>query len=518
MMKTCRLPGVWARLLLALAIAAAVCAAAPVEAPVSGRLSLSAGAALRDSRQDDGALPVRFSGFAPTHLSLSLAYFIGHTPLGFTVDGGGEWFRATGKDLKGNAVQVGESALRLGAAAVGRFKLGRGLTIEAQLGYAFGQLPALDASSGTAVVAAKVSHHGPMIAALFAYDGGGLLAASVRGRAAPFAVDASAPSGKLALGQYGAGAEVAVGRFSLGAFKVSPLVDYELSITQAGRDRFGLTFIAHRFGLGLRAVLPGPELPAEPTPPPSGPGVIRGRVLLSDGKSPGAGATVEVVGGGRLTADADGAFEVPATGPGKVTLRATATGYTAATQELDVPPGGEAVASLVLQRPTGPGSVRGVARITNPKGPAANVPIEVGGRVFRTGADGAFVLTDVGPGPVKVVVKAPGFQPLEELVSVPPGAEATLELALTKLGQKSLATLRGLVRSTRGAPVPALVKVREAAANTRAGADGRFLIRLPGGKYTVVIEAKGYVTQTKSVDVGDGDQAIFHCDLEPGER
>jgi hypothetical protein len=37
---------------------------------------------------------------------------------------------------------------------------------------------------------------------------------------------------------------------------------------------------------------------------------------------------------------------------------------------------------------------------------------------------------------------------------------------------------------------------------------------VPSGKYTLVIEARGFLTQTKSVDVSPGDQAIFHAELE----
>ncbi len=515
--------------MLAFAVTAALLAAEPSagaaavirpDAPVRGRLSLSAGAAVRDSLQNDGVLQVHYGGLAPTQLRLSAAWFFGRTPFGVAVDGGAEWYRATGADVSGNPVQLGQSALRASVAAAGRLRFASVFTLEGQLGYGFGQLPVVSAA-GEAVIAGKINHHGPMLAALFAYDGGGLLAASLRGRAAPlalgagfaFADGAAAPSGSVGVSEYGAGAEVAVGRFNVGAFQVSPLVDYELSVTQASKQSYTLSFAAHRFGLGLKVGLPDTSAPP---PAPTGPGRIRGRVLLPDGVAPGAAATVQVVGGPSLVADARGAFELPAAGPGPVTLRATAAGYGPVELALEVPAGGEAEASLVLSRPTGPGRIRGVARVSGGKGPAANVPIQASGRGVISGADGAFVLAGVGPGPVKVTVNAPGFQPYEELVSVPPGAEATLEVTLIKAGaQKALATLRGLVRSTRGAPVQAAVKIREASASTKAGADGRFLIRIPGGRYTVQIEAKGFISQTKSVDVGDGDQAIFHCDLEP---
>jgi hypothetical protein len=41
---------------------------------------------------------------------------------------------------------------------------------------------------------------------------------------------------------------------------------------------------------------------------------------------------------------------------------------------------------------------------------------------------------------------------------------------------------------------------------------------VPGGTYAVSISAPGHVTQVKSVEVADGDQALFHADLQPVGR
>ena len=37
-------------------------------------------------------------------------------------------------------------------------------------------------------------------------------------------------------------------------------------------------------------------------------------------------------------------------------------------------------------------------------------------------------------------------------------------------------------------------------------------------KYTVVFEAPGFIKQTKTVEVADGDQALFYVDLSREER
>jgi hypothetical protein len=45
-------------------------------------------------------------------------------------------------------------------------------------------------------------------------------------------------------------------------------------------------------------------------------------------------------------------------------------------------------------------------------------------------------------------------------------------------------------------------------------ADGRFSAEVPSGKYTLIIQSPGFVTQTHVVEVSGGDQAIFHAELE----
>ena len=78
------------------------------------------------------------------------------------------------------------------------------------------------------------------------------------------------------------------------------------------------------------------------------------------------------------------------------------------------------------------------------------------------------------------------------------------------------ATLSGQVRSARGGkPVVAQLEVRELKQTISADDAGAFSVQIPGGKYTVRISAPGFVTQTKSVTVRDGDQAIFNVDLAP---
>jgi hypothetical protein len=76
--------------------------------------------------------------------------------------------------------------------------------------------------------------------------------------------------------------------------------------------------------------------------------------------------------------------------------------------------------------------------------------------------------------------------------------------------------VRGQVRSARGGkPVRAQLEIRESKQAISADETGAFSVQLPGGKYTVRIAAPGFITQTKTVIVRDGDQAIFNVDLSP---
>jgi hypothetical protein len=79
------------------------------------------------------------------------------------------------------------------------------------------------------------------------------------------------------------------------------------------------------------------------------------------------------------------------------------------------------------------------------------------------------------------------------------------------------ATISGIVRSTEGGKrIAAQLSIPELKGlKVKAAADGTFSLKAPAGTYSVTISAPGFVSQTKSVVVKDGDQAIFNVDLHP---
>ena len=133
-----------------------------------------------------------------------------------------------------------------------------------------------------------------------------------------------------------------------------------------------------------------------------------------------------------------------------------------------------------------------------------------------TDEQGAFTLSKVGPGVVPLTLTAAGYLKKEELVQVPPGGTAKVMVVLAPSSEPLKATLRGSIRSTTGKPVAAAVRITGSKTKVKVGADGRFEVQLEAGTWSLVISAPRHVTQTKSVTLAPGDQAIFQVDLQPG--
>lgn len=221
-------------------------------------------------------------------------------------------------------------------------------------------------------------------------------------------------------------------------------------------------------------------------------------------------------------ADSSGAFRVDGIAAGWVSIQASAEGYQPVERKVLLPAGGQASVFLPLERIPGPGIVKG--RVLRQEGrdgtkvPVANVEVRIGAQVAaRSDAEGRFVVPEAGPGPVSLKLTGSGVRPQEEVVVVPSLGEASVEVLMQK-GAELRAWMRGRVRSTLGRPVVATVRIAETKRKVRTRPTGDFELRLPAGRYHVTFEARGYVSQTKIVDVGAGDQALFYVDLSPQEN
>jgi hypothetical protein len=222
------------------------------------------------------------------------------------------------------------------------------------------------------------------------------------------------------------------------------------------------------------------------------------------------------------TADAGGAFRVEGLASGWVAIRASAEGYQDVERKVLLPAGGQTSVFLPLERIPGPGTVKG--RVLLEEGsdgtqvPIPDVEVLIGDRVVaKSDSVGLFVVPEAGPGPVSLKLAGAGVRPQEELVVVPSHGEASVEILMQK-GEALRAWMRGRVRSTQGRPIVATLKVAETKLKARTRPTGDFELRLPAGRYRVTFEARGYIPQTKIVDVGAGDQALFYVDLSPQEN
>lgn len=265
-----------------------------------------------------------------------------------------------------------------------------------------------------------------------------------------------------------------------------------------------------RIGVGPSLVGRRAAPEAEKKPEVKAPSVV-GKVTRSDGGSI-SGAKVSV-GSITVASDDSGAFELSGLPSGPATVKATANGFRPASRDIVVTPGTPVVVSLELQTPTGPGRIAGVVKSKADK-PLAGAKVVMGSVTVMTSATGSYTLEPAGPGPVKVVVSLDGFAPADESVQVQPESTATLDLTLEPLAQRTKAKLRGVISSAAGPVAKATVRIVELKLKQAVKADGRFEADVAGGKYTLVIEAPRHVTQTRVVEVADGDQAIFQIELE----
>lgn len=305
------------------------------------------------------------------------------------------------------------------------------------------------------------------------------------------------------------------GQFRYGLVDVGPFeLGLAASVELTGGRWSGATITrvdenALRFGVGPSLVSRRPA-PEQVVPTSAAPSVI-GKVTRADG-SPVAAATVTALARTATTDDA-GAFTLDELLSGPVTVEASAPLLRSASKQVVVTPGVSVDVTLVLEAKTGPGSIIGVVRAA-PDKPLAGAKVTAGSTSVLTSATGQYSLAKMGPGPVKVKVTLDGYTPADEVVQVAPEAEATLEVTLEVATQRSKAKIRGVVSSAAGPVAKATVRIVELKLKQTVKPDGRFEAEVLGGKYTLIIEAAKHVTQTRIVEVADGDQAIFQIELE----
>jgi hypothetical protein len=254
-------------------------------------------------------------------------------------------------------------------------------------------------------------------------------------------------------------------------------------------------------------------------PPPPAPkyGSVWVTLLDASNGAPLANIEVHLVSSkdeAKATTNAEGKAQLGDLKPGLFTARAVGGGYLPTEGTVTVVAGDQVPLELKAKRKVGSLAISVFDQQT--KAPLSGVALTVGGRELVTDATGRVSVEELTPGPVSVRARKEAYREMSEAVSIVPQKKTELDLALILLVKRVPANITGLVRSTRGgSPISAVLEIPEASLSTRATKSGAFTFTLPGGTYSVLISAPGYRTQTKTVTVKDGDQAIFNVDLYP---
>ena len=510
----------FAVLAMGMVVMSATARAEPQEQePPRYRLFLTGGAAGRNTEQTQSmVVPLKVGGVSPTVLHAGGALFF-LSWLGAALDASFETYAIMGRDLANSRdIRRQLFGFRVMGEAVGRWSPRSWIGLELHVGYAGGMWPAIALNGPNDVVPAPIGWHGPSLGFAITLEPEAAIGGQLFGRFQP----AVGGNRRITPWALSSGLQVWFGNFALGGHRLAGLIEGEIIGTGGEADRgtsteSSFSQLQVRFALGLRLRQQSPPPIVDVNAPKPGMGKIRGRVVTGGIGLSGVSITSPTL--PATTSGPEGDFELNDVAPGKHTMKALLEGYKPAEVVADVPAGDEAVVTLALLKPTGPGKLRGVVK-SEKDAPIADAEVTAEGRAaVKTGADGAYTIDGVGPGPVKVTVKAPkGFQNAEDAAQVPPEGISTLDFTLLAAGVVQPATIRGSVRAVRGKLGRALVRISDVNLTVPIKGDGRFVVQVPGGTYTLTIEAAGFVTQVKTVEVADGDQAIFQVDLQPVGR
>ncbi len=209
----------------------------------------------------------------------------------------------------------------------------------------------------------------------------------------------------------------------------------------------------------------------------------------------------------RTACDAAGRAQVEGLKAGPATVEASLEGYQPSTTEVTV--SREATSATLIQLRQPPkGTLRIAVEDKQTKAAVSAALITVNGEPMR----GAELTLPTGVYPIKVT--APDYNPVEEVASIADGKVTALTIEMTAVSKRIPATLTINVRNAlTGAKVKALVELLEL--KQQANADAKATLTVLGGAYTLRVSAPGFVTQSKSVTVRDGDQAIYNIDMSP---
>jgi hypothetical protein len=475
-------------------------------------LRLRYGVALRDGQQADVGPGLTYEGLTPNDLAA--------VGMGWVGPWLGAWagVQREAFDLKEGALRItGGSLLRASVGPRARLFLGP-VRAEVGAGYGFAQLP-LFGSSAEPVLARGVRHaavvNGRVLVPLFLG-----LKLEARGELPVTLVARDASGAEAEATGFSAGGALLIPLKRASRWGGTLVLDFQhvrdtVTLADGTRSEQRLRRVGAALELTWNDFVPA----AAPLPPVRVPaGTLSLQVVDAETGAALPGARV-AVGDVERVANAQGLVETELP-PGDVAARVSAEGYAPEESRATVEDGGRAAVEVRVRKLPPPTGALRVTVVNAQNGvPLPGVRVAVGATEVRTDMMGQARVKDLSPGPVAVTVKSPGFRPAEEAAVVVAGQESALSVPLASERKSGPASLTGQVRSMRGGkPLAATLRIPLAKVRTRADAKGAFNVRVKGGTYRITISAPGHLSQTKSIKLRDGEQAIFNVDLFPRQK
>jgi hypothetical protein len=465
---------------------------------VEGRLLW--GVARHAGAEHDGVDTLTYDGVTPTSVSLEgAAWLLLSRHLGVRAAASHQGLSL----LDGQAVVTQGSLWRAEAAVAGRLTPGP-LRIELDAGYLLRQLPVF--GSVDAPRFAALTRQGVLLAARAGVTVGRLAVDAFFELPLVFKVNGQTASATA----FRTGASARVQLFDTGELSWGAVLDGSWGGDTVQGASFSTSEHELRANLGLSVVWPRP-LPEAPVVRPA----LLSVSVTGDGR-PLVGATLSGTSAtGPLSGVTDAAgrweLELP---PGEVHLRVEQAPFVAVERTVSLVEGQAQTVSLALEPPA-PTTGTLEVRAQTPDGHPVVAHVELGARAVETDSQGLARFTEVLPGIAQVKASAPGFVSASEAGSIVAGKSTRLTVTLAPEKKRVPATIRGHVRDARGGkPVSATVEVRELHQTLTCDDAGGFVASVPGERrYTLSVSAPGFVSQSKTVTVHDGDETIFNLDL-----
>jgi hypothetical protein len=238
------------------------------------------------------------------------------------------------------------------------------------------------------------------------------------------------------------------------------------------------------------------------------PGSVTGNIVDSSGQAIQGG----IVTGAGLTAltDASGRYTLNNVPGGSVTLFASATSFSPATQTVTVT-AGNTVLAPTMTLTSNLGNVTGrVLDIHNT--PIANATVTFGGGTATTDSAGSFSFSNIPAGTIQLVASAAGFQSATQNVTITGGNTATANFMLA-VATNAPGIVTGTVTNIRTQAVIPNAIVTWNTTSVRSNSSGVYSIpNVAGGNQTVTANATGYLPVSSAVNV-NGETSTLNFQL-----